>query len=481
LAQGSISGWRGVVRDITQLRSQAEELNRLAHCDALTGLANRHRLMQACRQLLSVRRTPDMPSSLIPLSFYLLDLDDFKSVNDSFGHVTGDLLLQEVAGRLQRTVDGQVLTRGAVLARLGGDEFALLLTHWHTATDRDMVGRLLREALAPPWFNQSRRVDMRVSIGVSSWTQPATDVEALLREADVALYEAKAAGRDKVLVYSSAMGDRVARRAEMSNELGQLLLGNVLHDGAGDQAGKLVLHYQPQLALKDLKLVGAEALLRWHHPRRGWVSPVEFIPVAEETGMIVPLGQWVLEQACQDALAWPDELRVAVNVSGRQLSDGQLVWTVQQALAKSGLPAHRLELEITETALMTDPAHAREILMALRQLGVSLALDDFGTGYSSLAYLATLPVDLVKIDRSFVQAMLQDRVVETVVVSIFQLCSNIGVSTLAEGIETPEQAALLRAHGCKFGQGFLYSKARPSQDIGGWSALPLHSQSLLCT
>jgi EAL domain-containing protein (putative c-di-GMP-specific phosphodiesterase class I) len=258
------------------------------------------------------------------------------------------------------------------------------------------------------------------------------------------------------------------------------LLGHALHDHAGGPAGQLVLHYQPQLILEDLRLVGAEALLRWHHPRRGWVSPVEFIPVAEETGMIVPLGQWVLEQACRDALAWPDELRVAVNVSGRQLGDGQLVSTVQQALAKSGLPAPRLELEITETALMTDPAHAREILMALRRLGVSLALDDFGTGYSSLAYLATLPVDLVKIDRSFVQAMLQDKVVESVVVSIFQLCGNIGVSTLAEGIESPEQADMLRAHGCKLGQGFLYSKARPTQEIGCWSALPLDSQPLTC-
>jgi diguanylate cyclase (GGDEF)-like protein len=475
LAQGSISGWRGVVRDITQLRSQAEELNRLAHADALTGLANRHRLMQTCKQLLGVRQTPDMPSSLIPLSFYLLDLDDFKSVNDSFGHVTGDLLLQEVAARLQRTVDEQVLTKGAVLARLGGDEFALLLTRWHTAMDRDMVGRLLREALGAPWFNESRRVDIRASIGVSSWTTPSTSVERLLREADVALYEAKAAGRDKILVYSSAMGDKVARRAEMSNELGQMLLGNVLHEFSGEPAGHLVLHYQPQVVLEDLRLVGAEALLRWHHPRRGWVPPVEFIPVAEETGMIIPLGRWVLEQACRDALAWPEELRVAVNVSGHQLGDGQLVSTVQQALAQSGLPADRLELEITETALMADPAHAREILMALRRLGVSLALDDFGTGYSSLAYLATLPVNLVKIDRSFVQAMLQDRVVETVVVSIFQLCGNIGISTLAEGIESPEQAAMLLGHGCKLGQGFLYSAARPTQDIVSWSAVPVEA------
>jgi len=473
MAQGSISGWRGVVRDITQLRSQAEELNRLAHADALTGLANRHRLMQTCNQLLNVRQAPDMPSSLIPLSFYLLDLDDFKSVNDSFGHVTGDLLLKEVAARLQRTVNEQVLTKGAVLARLGGDEFALLLTRWHTAMDRDLVGRLLREALAAPWYNESRRVDIRASIGVSSWTLPSTCVERLLREADVALYEAKAAGRDKVLVYSSAMGEKVARRAEMSNELGQLLLGNVLHELAEHPAGHLVLHYQPQVVLEGLQAVGAEALIRWRHPRRGWMPPCEFIPVAEQTGLIVPLGRWVLEQACRDALAWPDELRVAVNVSGHQLGDGQLVATVQQALTQSGLPAHRLELEITETALMADPARAREILMSLRRLGVTLALDDFGTGYSSLAYLATLPVNLVKIDRSFVQAMLQDKVVETVVVSIFQLCGNIGVSTLAEGIESPEQAAMLRAHGCNLGQGFLYSAARPAQDIAAWRVLPL--------
>jgi diguanylate cyclase (GGDEF)-like protein len=464
------SGWRGVVRDVTVLRSQAEELFRLAHTDSLTGLANRHILMRTCTECLRAPWGADAPASRIPLSFYLLDLDDFKSVNDTFGHVIGDLLLQEVAQRLTRLVDGHPLTQGAVLARLGGDEFALILTRGHSAIDRDLLGHLLCETLKPTWITEALRVDIRVSIGVSSWVEAGTRADTLLREADVALYEAKASGRNKVLTYSKAMGERVARRTEMSKELSQLL-GNGGYSGFGpDQAGQLMVHYQPQVELQHQRIIGVEALMRWKHPRHGMVSPVEFIPVAEETGMILALGRWVLEQACRDARQWSDAIRVAVNVSGHQIADGRLVATIQSVLAASGLPARRLELEITETALMADPALARSTLIDLHRIGVTLALDDFGTGYSSLAYLATLPVDLVKIDRSFVCTMLTDRLVETVVTSILQLCSKMGVSTLAEGIESPEQIELLLRHGCAYGQGYLFAQAMPAAAVRSFQA-----------
>jgi EAL domain-containing protein (putative c-di-GMP-specific phosphodiesterase class I) len=293
--------------------------------------------------------------------------------------------------------------------------------------------------------------------------------DRLLREADIALYEAKTTGRNQARIYSADMGERVARRTLISKELSQLLK----HDGKDGfgpgQVGCLSVMYQPQVNLVSGEMVGAEALLRWQHPDQDRMRAAEFIQVAEDTGLIIALGQWVLEQACREAANWPENLRVAVNVSGQQLAKGQLVPMVGQALRMTGLPAHRLELEITETALMSKPEEGRSILLDLRQLGVKIALDDFGTGYSSLAYLSTLPVDVVKLDRAFVVAMRYDTKVQTVVASIIQLCQSLGVTTLAEGIEDKHQLDLLLRHGCQLGQGFLYDPALPAAAISTWS------------
>jgi diguanylate cyclase (GGDEF)-like protein len=374
---GIIHGWLGVIRDMTVLRTQAEELHRLAHIDTLTGLANRHVLMSRCELELGRQMTA---GGWLPLSLFLLDLDDFKNVNDSFGHHTGDRLLQEVGRLFTQAVAALLPAESVVLARFGGDEFALLITQAHSSQAREDIADALAASLHPTWVDDTLRFDLRVSIGVTSWTRPATRAESLLQEADVALYEAKAVGGGVMRVYEDAMGAKASRHAAFSKEIGQLLA----HDGnegfEPGQAGELLMFYQPQIDLKSGQMVGAEALIRWRHPCRGWISPAEFIPVAEDTGLIVRLGRWVLERSCCDAARWSDDLYVAVNVSGHQFSDPGLVPMVHAVLQKSGLPPGRLELEITETALMDSPSQAHATLAELRQLGVRIALDDFGTG-----------------------------------------------------------------------------------------------------
>jgi diguanylate cyclase (GGDEF)-like protein len=457
---GRLQGWRGLVRDVTVLQAQARELDRLAHTDPLTGLANRHVFQRCCQDTLAAG-VGRKPSCLSPwaLSICLLDLDNFKTVNDTFGHLAGDRLLQEVARRLSAHVPD-----GGVLARLGGDEFALLLCRPHDTAGRDALAAALLAALRPVWHTASMHLEIRASLGVASWSPVQSDMtaERLLQEADIALYEAKAAGRDTVRLFDDSMRGRATRRAVVIRDLGALLAAPAR---ATPGAGRLLLHYQPQYNLLDGRLVGAEALLRWQHPQRGWIPPDEFVPIAEETGLILPLGAWVLEQACRDAAAWPVPLGVAVNLSAVQLVSRELAEVVATTLQRTGLPAGRLELEITETALMRDPERAIGCVQGLRDLGLGIALDDFGTGYSSLAQLASLPIDTLKIDRGFVAGLGRPGAdqAEAIVRLIVQLGRAVGMVTLAEGVETDAQRDVLRACGCHQVQGHLYGSALDPQ------------------
>jgi diguanylate cyclase (GGDEF)-like protein len=459
---GRPAGWRGLVRDVTLLRQQARELQRLASTDLLTGLANRHVLQQRCAEAVARcaamawpdRKEPALP----PLTLCLLDLDNFKAVNDTLGHAVGDRLLQEIARRLTACVAGWPQPQSVVLARLGGDEFALLIDHALTPAARDGLVAALLAALQPAWVVDALRVEVRASIGVASCAGPNIDADRLFQNADLALYEAKEGGRNQCCVFDAAMRGRMNRRAGIIQDIGLLLAAP---GATHPTAGRLVVHYQPQVRLVDGRLVGAEALLRWQHPRHGWIDPAEFIPIAEETGLIVSLGAWVLRRACAEATGWPASVRLAVNLSAAQLSRPGLEDLVRTVLSDSGLPAPRLELEITETALMHHPEQALGCVQSLRALGLGIALDDFGTGYSSLAQLATLPVDTLKIDRSFVAALGREGSgqAEAIVRLIVQLARTMGMHTLAEGVETDRQRAVLRACGCEMVQGFFCSAA----------------------
>lgn len=464
-------GWRGVVRDVTTLHEQSRELERLAHTDTLTGLANRHVLQLRSEE--AVKALADAPEALdeealSPLSLYLLDLDNFKSVNDHFGHLVGDRLLQEVARRLQDCVNDSLY--GGVLARLGGDEFALLVAQPMHTVEREALALAMLATLREPWTPEDLCIEVRASLGVAAWTGPAHTASLLLQQADIALYEAKAAGRDLVRMFDTAMGERMVERHLVIHELGQALqaaqraLTHPEWPAPDLPCGRLSVYYQPQHAVDDGRLTGFEALVRWRHPQRGWISPAQFIPVAEETGLVVALGEWVLRQACHDAAAWGGDGKIAVNVSGVQLASRHLVRTVAQVLSETRLPPQRLELEVTETAVLADPAAARTRMQSLRSLGIGLGLDDFGTGYSSLAYLRTYPINTLKIDRSFITGLAAGEQADMILRTIIQLGQGLGMKTLAEGVETQEQLDTLRRHGCLQVQGYLFAAAMTAKD-----------------
>ncbi|MDZ7857039.1 putative bifunctional diguanylate cyclase/phosphodiesterase [Sphaerotilus sp.] len=468
-------GWRGVVRDVTKLHEQSSALERLAHTDTLTGLANRHMLQsraeETAKALLQTSEATD-EEALSPLSLYLLDLDNFKSVNDHFGHLVGDRLLQEVARRLQDCVDESPY--GGVLARLGGDEFALLIEQPMHTVEREALALAMLATLREPWTPEDLCIEVRASLGVAAWSGPAHTASLLLQQADIALYEAKAAGRDLVRLFDAAMGERMVERHLVIHELGlalqaaQRTLERPDLPEAPAPSGRLSVFYQPQYDLGDGRLTGFEALVRWRHPVRGWISPAQFIPVAEETGLVVALGEWVLRQACTEVMRWPGAFKIGVNLSGVQLASRQIVRTVATVLSETGLPPHRLELEVTETSLLADPAAARTRMQALRSLGIRLGLDDFGTGYSSLAYLRTYPINTLKIDRSFVVSLAegpQGAQADMILRTIVQLGRGLGMKTLAEGVETPEQADTLRRHGCEQVQGYLYARPVPAEEV----------------
>lgn len=441
-------GWVTTLEDITERQRSEAKIAHLAHYDALTELPNRvlfrERLDHEFRQLATGGQ----------FAVFYLDIDEFKSINDSLGHPVGDELLKTIAERLRAC-----LRDGDFVARLGGDEFAVVQTAvQHQRDVIDLVTRI-QEAIRKPCECLGHRISTDASIGIAMAPRDGADLDQLLKHADLAMYGAKADGRRTWRFFEPRMDERVKARQEMEQDLRQIVGSRSFSEGGFE------IHYQPLLDLTHNTVTGCEALLRWRHPERGMVSPAEFIPVAEDTGLIVALGEWVLTTACAEAARWPDGVRLAVNVSPVQFRSHTLALNVALALSSSGLAASRLELEITEAVLIRDDDTALSILHHLRAIGVRIALDDFGTGYSSLSYLQRFPFDKIKIDRSFVSAIGDASGSSSIVQAVVNIAAARNMTTVAEGVETDSQRELLRALGCTEMQGFLFSAAMPSIEI----------------
>jgi diguanylate cyclase (GGDEF)-like protein len=425
------------------------KLNRLAHFDSVTGLHNRHffheRLAVAVAQAQRLNQR---------VSVLFLDLDNFKAVNDTLGHDIGDELLGVVAQRLTASVRG-----GDTVARIGGDEFAIILEHVADARAGEMVAQKCIDALAQMVRLNDNEIYVSASVGISSCPDDGTDVHALLKFSDTAMYYAKNAGKNTYRVFHDAMRGEAQKRFAMNGNLRRAL-----------ERGEFVLHYQPQIDLRTGAIFGVEALIRWAHPDLGMITPFEFIPVAEETGLIVPIGRWVLRTACLQLKQWDDEgrqpLRMSVNLSARQLTEDGFVAMVLDTVESTGIDARMLELELTESMLMDAGEAFIAKLDALRAAGVMLAIDDFGTGYSSMSYLKRFPINTIKIDRSFVHDLPNNAQDKAITKAIISMAHSLHMQVVAEGIETGDQQALLSASGCDSGQGYLYSRPVIAADIG---------------
>jgi diguanylate cyclase (GGDEF)-like protein len=431
---GQPLGWRGVIADVTVAREARERLEQLAHFDPLTGLANRLQLRQ--RTPLAAGRR----SALV-----CLDIDRFKSINDTLGHAVGDAVLVEVGRRLRAG-----LRTGDLAARLGGNEFALVVDPVQDDEQIHALAGRLVHALGQPIEVRGHVVPLSVSVGVAVAPEHGSGLDELHAHADLALQAAKESGRGRYEFFSPRLGDRHRRRVLIAQELRGALA-----------RGELALAWQPQVHIEDWRIVGAEVLLRWRHPQLGTVSPAEFVAIAEESGQINEIGRWVLEQACAGAARLPAAISVSVNASPVQLMREDFVATVSLALARSGLPAQRLKVEITESLFMDAVPVALANLHGLRDLGVRIALDDFGTGFSSLAYLLRFPFDLLKIDRAFVLELMGRDDARALVRAIVEMARTLGMGTIAEGVEDSAQLQLLRLAGCEAVQGFLVARPMP--------------------
>lgn len=430
-----------ILADITERLEAEERMRHIAQHDALTGLPNRLALLMRLAQLLPEARRHQW---LVAILF--IDLDRFKIINDTLGHKVGDELLCEVACRLS-----SVIRETDFVARLGGDEFVVILPSIASPADAAVVAGKIVAKLATPIEAEGHELNTSPSIGISIFPEDGPDGDSILKNADTAMYHAKAAGRNNYQFFAAEMNRATAERLDIERKLRHAIARN-----------ELALCYQPQFSANNPQPTGVEALLRWHHPTDGIISPNRFIPVAEETGIIVEIGEWVLLNACREMKRWIDAglkpIRVAVNVSARQLRRRDFCETVAGALADSGLPPDLLELEITESSVMENPEEAIKILQALGRMGVSLAIDDFGTGYSSLAYLKLFPIDHLKIDRSFVADIEHDLNDRAIALGTIALAHSLGLNVIAEGVETEDQLELLRGNGCDEVQGFLFSQ-----------------------
>jgi len=430
--------------DITERKRAEARLAFLAQHDGLTGLPNRNLMRQQMDEiLLHTRRSAEKVAVLV------LGLDNFKSVNDTLGHGIGDKLLRGVAKRLRST-----LREEDTLARLNSDEFAIIQSGLTRPEDAVLLSQRLLEAIGEPYLLDGHSVVIGATIGIAMAPGDGDDSEKLLKNADMALSRAKNESRGTFSFFEAEMDARAQARRKIEIDLRDAIQGEVLRP-----------YYQPLIDLSNGRITGFEALVRWPHPERGMISPGEFIPVAEETGLINALGGLILRRACMDAARWPDNVRIAVNLSPAQFRIGNLLSVVMDALKQSGLPPKRLELEITETLLLEKSSQVLATLHALRALGVRISMDDFGTGYSSLSYLRSFPFDKIKIDQSFVRDLGANPDAQAIVRSIISLGKGLGVTITAEGVETEAELHCLRAEGCHEGQGFLFSRARPNAEI----------------
>ena len=437
-------GWTVTLEDVSARRAVEAGSAELARLDPLTGLANRLMLRERLDGAMN-----RLSRSGEPCAILLIDLDRFKPVNDTLGHPVGDALLQKVADRLRsavRAVD--------TVARIGGDEFVVLQAAVADPEDVAALARRLVDLIGRTYIVDGQLLTIGASVGAALAPRDGADAERLLKCADLALYRAKLDGRGTSRFFEPEMDVRMQARRRLELDLRQALARR-----------EFALHYQPQLNLQTQRLTGCEALLRWKHPERGPVSPAEFIPLAEEIGLIVPIGEWVIRQACRDAATWPGLASVAVNVSPAQFKSERLVETIVSALASSGLPAGRLEVEITEGVLLQDNDRTLSTLHRLRALGVRVSMDDFGTGYSSLSYLRSFPFDKIKIDRSFVKDLSSKPDGDAIIRAIAGLGKSLGMTTVAEGVETEEQMRRIRAEGCTDVQGYLVSRPVPIEQL----------------
>lgn len=451
------------LQDVTEKRRTEQKIHQLAYSDSLTSLPNREAFRERLHQALSLAQRHQRTSAIL-----FLDLDDFKRVNDTLGHTVGDLLLQAVAQRLLTSVrDCDVVTHGTVddlqhtVARLGGDEFTILLADIDRGESAATVAQRVLDALSETFHIATHEVFISPSIGVALFPQDGDDAETLLKNADVAMYAAKRSGKNLYRFFDDSLNESTIKR---------LKIDTLLRKALG--RGELSLHYQPQMDLSSGDVVGVEALIRWHNPEFGSVSPEEFIPLAEENGQIVPIGEWVLNTACAQARRWIDEgfplSRVAVNISVIQFVRPDFTDVVAKALAASGLAPAALELEITESLLAKDVSGAVRTLRALKDIGVQLSIDDFGTGYSSLSQLKHFPIDRLKIDRSFVRDVISDHNDAAITLAVIGMAQTMNLDVVAEGVETEAQMRFLETNRCNEVQGFHLSRPLPAKEMALW-------------
>ncbi|GBL44793.1 diguanylate cyclase/phosphodiesterase [Sulfuriferula multivorans] len=451
VSEFSLDGQRmfiGIMRDITERKATEEKIIHLAHFDALTDLPNRRLVQDRTQQTIAWARRADAQFAVM-----FIDLDKFKSINDTLGHNVGDQLLQRVAQRLIESLRAE-----DTVGRQGGDEFIVLLASLSAAEDSAVVAQKILSALSAPFVINGQDLRTGASIGIAVYPQDGEDVETLLKNSDTAMYHAKEAGRSNYQFFAQTMNAAAAERLLLESSLRQAIDRN-----------QLLLHYQPLVNIADGRIVATEALVRWNHPELGLISPARFIPIAEDSGVIIPLGDWVLRRACYQLKQWREQgiplQRMVVNLSPRQFRQKHLVQTFTQVLKETGVDPHWLGLEVTESVIMENPEEAIGILCELKALGIELSLDDFGTGYSSLSYLKRFPIDKLKIDQSFVRDITTDPDDEGMVAAIIVMAHQLSIRVVAEGVETEAQLAFLRGQGCDEYQGYYFSRPLPADEL----------------
>jgi len=446
--KGKLTHYIAMVTDISERKAVEERMNYLAQHDVLTGLPNRILLQDRLQQAISQAERQQTSVALL-----FMDLDRFKNVNDMLGHHAGDLLLQEVARRIRLCVRGS-----DTVSRQGGDEFVIMLPNLDDLGDIVQVVDKLIESIAAPYQLNNHVMHVTTSVGICVYPEDGCDSEALLKNSDTAMYQAKDAGRNCYRFFTKEMNNAIAKRVGLENKLRSALAHN-----------ELLLHYQPKIDLRSGRIVAAEALVRWQHPEDGLISPADFIPIAEETGMIVPIGKWVLNEACRQNQAWRKmglhEIVMAVNLSPLQFHDRDLINMIQSALLHSDMPAGALELEVTESATMRDPEQAVVVLNNISESGVRISIDDFGTGYSSLSHLKKFPINELKVDQSFVRDISVDMDDAAIVSAVIAMAKSLGLTVIAEGVETLEQVLFLKSLDCDKMQGYFFSKPLPAEEF----------------